>query len=62
MKKYKINTIEELESYFIDNNITNSNDLGKLGLNYWNNKLKPIINPKLFQRPYTKKKIKRINK
>ena len=46
---YQINTIDELKSYFINNNITNSEDLGNLGIEYWNNQLKPLINPKLFQ-------------
>ena len=49
MKKYEINTIEELNKYFKENNINNSNDLAKLSSDYWNNKLKPIINPLLFK-------------
>ena len=57
---YKINSIKELKSYFIDNNINNSNDLGNLGLDYWNNKLKPLINIELFKKPTTKEELKNL--
>ena len=57
---YQINTIKELKEYLKDNNINNSDDLGKLGLDYWNNKLKPIINPKLFKIPNNKKELKKL--
>ena len=54
---YQIKSIEELKTYFINNNIKNSNDLGKLGLDYWNNNLKPLIKPELFEKPKTKEEL-----
>ena len=57
---YKINTIEELNQHFIDNNTNNSNDLGNFGLEYWNNKLKPKINPSLFKIPKTTEELKEL--
>ena len=32
MAKYQINLIKELNKYFTNNNINNSNDLDKLGI------------------------------
>ena len=57
---YKINNIEKLIHYFNDNNIFTSQDLSNLGVEYWNNKLKPKINPKLFQKPKNKKELKEL--
>ena len=57
---YQINTIKELKSYFIDNNIKNSNDLSGLGIDYWNNELKPLIDPELFEKPKNKEELKKL--
>ena len=54
---YQINSIEELIQYFASNNIINSNDLANKGLDYWENKLKAIINPLLFKKPQTKEEL-----
>ena len=54
---YQINNIEELEEFFINNNIKTSDDLGNKGLDYWNNTLKPLINPVLFKKPKNKEEL-----
>ena len=57
---YEINTLEELKQFLIDNNIKSSNNLAKLGIYYWENKLKPLIYPCLFKTPKTKKALEEL--
>ena len=54
---YKINNIKELNQYFKENNITNSDDLSNKGLKYWKKELEPIVNPNLFKKPNNKEEL-----
>ena len=59
---YKINSIKELEKYFIDNNINTSNDLANLGSEYWNKTIKSLINFILFKKAKNKEELKQLIK
>ena len=57
---YQINSLKELEKYFKENNINNSDDLANLGAQYWNKTIKPLIHFKLFRKPKNEKHLQKL--